>query len=221
MKKSKKLNTNINSKEKKINSVLLLAGLIICFSILLSFLLKNFVIIIIGFLISGLTLFLYYNKKSNEKMNLEKSYENEFVDIINYFEMFLMNNLNIYQAFTEVLSYATPWMRNKIETLLLEIDDDKTVKPFISFAKNFKNAAIENVMISIYQMVDDGNNDISLNQFNLLFDKFEENNRREFILKKENDLEKLNVFPLVGAMITTFILTFSILNVVGEMMNGI
>lgn len=221
MKKSKKLNTNINSKEKKINSVLLLAGLIICFSILLSFLLKNFVIIVIGFLISGLTLFLYYNKKSNEKMNLEKSYENEFVDIINYFEMFLMNNLNIYQAFTEVLSYATPWMRNKIETLLLEIDDDKTVKPFISFAKNFKNAAIENVMISIYQMVDDGNNDISLNQFNLLFDKFEENNRREFILKKENDLEKLNVFPLVGAMITTFILTFSILNVVGEMMNGI
>ena len=221
MKKSKKLNTNIKSKEKKINSVLLLAGLIICFSILLSFLLKNFVIIVIGFLISGLTLFLYYNKKSNEKMNLEKSYENEFVDIINYFEMFLMNNLNIYQAFTEVLSYATPWMRNKIETLLLEIDDDKTVKPFISFAKNFKNAAIENVMISIYQMVDDGNNDISLNQFNLLFDKFEENNRREFILKKENDLEKLNVFPLVGAMITTFILTFSILNVVGEMMNGI
>lgn len=221
MKKSKKLNTNINSKEKKINSVLLLAGLIICFSILLSFLLKNFVIIIIGFLISGLTLFLYYTKKSNEKMNLEKSHENEFVDIINYFEMFLMNNLNIYQAFTEVLSYATPWMRNKIEALLLEIDDDKTVKPFISFAKNFKNAAIENVMISIYQMVDDGNNDISLNQFNLLFDKFEENNRREFILKKENDLEKLNVFPLVGAMITTFILTFSILNVVGEMMNGI
>lgn len=221
MKKSKKLNTNINSKGKKINSVLLLAGLIICFSILLSFLSKNFVIIIIGFLISGLTLFLYYTKKSNEKMNLEKSYENEFVDIINYFEMFLMNNLNIYQAFTEVLSYATPWMRNKIETLLLEIDDDKTVKPFISFAKNFKNAAIENVMISIYQMVDDGNNDISLNQFNLLFDKFEENNRREFILKKENDLEKLNVFPLVGAMITTFILTFSILNVVGEMMNGI
>lgn len=221
MKKSKKLNTNINSKEKKINSVLLLAGLIICFSILLSFLIKNFVIIIIGFLISGLTLFLYYTKKSNEKMNLEKSHENEFVDIINYFEMFLMNNLNIYQAFTEVLSYATPWMRNKIEALLLEIDDDKTVKPFISFAKNFKNAAIENVMISIYQMVDDGNNDISLNQFNLLFDKFEENNRREFILKKENDLEKLNVFPLVGAMITTFILTFSILNVVGEMMNGI
>ena len=57
----------------------------------------------------------------DKPINLEKSYENEFVDIINYFEMFLMNNLNIYQAFTEVLSYATPWMRNKIETLLLEI----------------------------------------------------------------------------------------------------
>lgn len=221
MKKSKKLNANIKTKNSKRNNVFLLAGLIICLAIILGFYLKNFIFIIIGVLISGLTIFLYYTRQSNEKNNLEKSHENEFVDIINYFEMFLMNNLNIYQAFTEVLSYTSPWMRNKIDTLLSEIDDDKTVKPFITFAKNFKNGAIENVMISIYQMIDDGNNDVSLSQFNLLFDKFEENNRREFILKKENDLEKLNVFPLIGAMITTLILTFSILNVVGEMMNGI
>lgn len=219
MKKSKKVNTTLAPSNKvKIN--LLLPIIVLIAGAGAFMVLKNILIIVFAFLICALLIFLQYVKSSKQKGDIEKAHENEFVDIINYFEMFLANDFNIYQSFQEVLAYSSPWMRNKIETLLISIDEDKSVKPFISFAKNFKNGAIENVMISIYQMIDDGHNNVSLSQFNLMFDKFEENNRREIIYKKESDLQKLNVYPLVGAIITTLILTFSILSLVGEMTNG-
>lgn len=219
MKKSKKVNTTLAPSNKvKIN--LLLPIIVLIAGAGAFMVLKNILIIVFAFLICALSIFLQYVKSSKQKADIEKAHENEFVDIINYFEMFLANDFNIYQSFQEVLAYSSPWMRNKIETLLISIDEDKSVKPFISFAKNFKNGAIENVMISIYQMIDDGHNNVSLSQFNLMFDKFEENNRREIIYKKESDLQKLNVYPLVGAIITTLILTFSILSLVGEMTNG-
>ena len=219
MKKSKKVNSALVPNKKASNYCSLIVAILIAGSAI-SVLLKKYIIIVFAFLICVLLLFLKYVKSSKQKLEIEKAHENEFVDIINYFEMFLANDFNIYQAFQEVLVYSSPWMRNKIETLLFAIDEDKSVKPFISFAKNFKNSSIENVMISIYQMIDDGHNNITLSQFNLMFDKFEENNRREIIYKKESELQRLNIYPLVGAIITTLILTFSILSVVGELTNG-
>lgn len=219
MKKSKKVNSALIPNKKASNYYSSIVTILIAGSAI-SVLLKKYIIIVFAFLICVLLLFLKYVKSSKQKLEIEKAHENEFVDIINYFEMFLANDFNIYQAFQEVLVYSSPWMRNKIETLLFAIDEDKSVKPFISFAKNFKNASIENVMISIYQMIDDGHNNITLSQFNLMFDKFEENNRREIIYKKESELQRLNIYPLIGAIITTLILTFSILSVVGELTNG-
>ena len=222
MKKLIKLNTSIDKNAKSNQSKILSIVLILIFltSGAASILLKNYIFAVIGLLIAALVLFLNYINRTRSKQGLEKMHENEFVDIINYFETFLANDLNIYQSFQEVLVYASPWMRNKIETMLAEIDEDKSVKPFIKFAQNFKNTSIENVMVSIYQMIEDGHNNTSLNQFDLLFDKFEENSKREFIRKKENELERLNMFPLIGAIITTVILTLSILSIVGEMING-
>lgn len=221
MKKSKEREDKVLYKKKKTNYLILLPLVLALIVIVLTLVFKNYLIAIIGLLSIAFMVFLYFNKQSQAKIAVEKSHEIEFVDIINYFEMFLANNMNIYQAFKESMAYASPWMSNKIERLLEEIDEDKTVRPFINFSKNFKNGVIENVMISIYQMVDDGHNEISLTQFNLMFEKFEENNRQDVIHKADNDLQRLNTLPLVGSIAITVILTISILNIVGEMINGI
>ena len=141
MKKSKKVNSALVPNKKASNYCSLIVAILIAGSAI-SVLLKKYIIIVFAFLICVLLLFLKYVKSSKQKLEIEKAHENEFVDIINYFEMFLANDFNIYQAFQEVLVYSSPWMRNKIETLLFAIDEDKSVKPFISFAKNFKNSSI-------------------------------------------------------------------------------
>ena len=221
MKKLKEREDKTQYNQKQNNLIILFPLVLALIIVALTIIFKNYLIAVLGLASIALMVFLYFTNKSQAKLAIEKSHEIEFVDLINYFEMFLANNMNIYQAFRETIAYSSPWMSNKIERLLEEIDEDKTVKPFINFAKNFKNGVIENVMISIYQMVDDGHNDISLTQFNLMFEKFEENNRECIIRQAENKLNRLNTYPLIGSIIVTVILTISIISIVGEMINGI
>mgnify|MGYP003297993930 FL=1 len=112
-------------------------------------------------------------------------------------------------------------MKEAIGNLLKNIDEDKSVQPFVDFARLFNNTIIENVMISIYQMIDEGENVHSVSQFSLLFNEFAKNNEENAFDKKVKSLESLNTFPLIGAAAITIILTFGIFSIIGDLINVI
>ncbi|HBS10712.1 MAG TPA: hypothetical protein DEA28_03205, partial [Firmicutes bacterium] len=60
----------------------------------------------------------------------------------------------------------------KLIELLDNIDNDKTIKPFITFANYFNDKKIEEVMIAIYEMVNEGNNENYINQFVSIFETY-------------------------------------------------
>lgn len=155
------------------------------------------------------------DRKNNEKHNAE------FISLLSYFEIFIGNNKNVYTAFQLLIPYASPWMQERIEDLLKEINVDKSVQPFVNFSNNFSHRVIQSVMLSIFQMVDSGENDESMNQFNYLFITMSTNQQIELKKNKESKLDNLNVLPLIGAGAITIILIFSILVIVGGMINGI
>ena len=141
--------------------------------------------------------------------------------IISYFEVYIQNKNNVYQSFNMLIPYCSDWMKDKIENFLKEIDEDKTVQPFINFAKNFKQLASHSLLLSIYQMVDQGENSTQLKQFNVIFDEMAKNRTKEMMEEKEKGLANMSVFPLIGAGIITIILTISILSILGDLMNVI
>ena len=100
--------------------------------------------------------------------------------------------------------------------MLKEIDQDKSVAPFVNFANNFEYLVIQNVMISIYQMVDQGESQQMLSQFDHLFTSLSDNLFSEKIESKTKSLDTLNAFPLLGAGLITIILTFSIMSILGD-----
>ena len=110
-------------------------------------------------------------------------------------------------------------MEEQINSLILEIDNDKTVTPFINFANKFTNKVTTNVMLSIYQMVDEGENNIHLIQFQSLFDELSKNHQKELIDSKDRSMSSLSSFPLIGAGAITVLLTFGIISLMGEMIN--
>ena len=120
-----------------------------------------------------------------------------------------------------LLSYCSDWMKDKIEIFLKEIDEDKSVQPFVNFAKNFKQLASHSLMLSIYQMVDQGENSEQLQQFNVIFDELAKNRNREMMEQKERGLANMSTFPLIGAGLITVTLTISILSILGDLMNVI
>ena len=112
-------------------------------------------------------------------------------------------------------------MKEKIETLLSEIDEDKTVQPFVNFARNFQQLSSHSLMLSIYQMIDQGENSEQLLQFNVIFDELSKNRNKEMVNQQDRALSNMSTFPLIGAGMITITLTISILTILGDLINVI
>ena len=174
------------------------------------------IVIIVGLLFLDFFLLTRYNDK---KQIVLKSRENELVAIISYFEVYIQNNNNVYQSFAQLLPYCSSWMKDKIEILLKEIDVDKSVQPFIDFANNFQQLSTHSLMLSIYQMIDQGENSEQLLQFNVIFDELSRTRNKELIDQKDKSLSSMSTFPLIGAGLITVSLTISILTILGDLIN--
>ena len=209
------------SYKKEILKIALINAVLLLGVFALFYFLNNYIfpiIILIGTLALDYFLLTRFNDK---KKALLKERENELVAIISYFEVYIQNKNNVYQSFNMLIPYCSDWMKDKIENFLKEIDEDKTVQPFINFAHNFKQLASHSLLLSIYQMVDQGENSTQLKQFNVIFDEMAKNRTKEMMEEKEKGLANMSVFPLIGAGIITIILTISILSILGDLMNVI
>lgn len=182
---------------------------------------KMVMVLIVGLLsIFGIDYFFYFTY-SGRKAQLIKDRSDEFVHIISYFRIFIKNKNNVYQSFNRLLTYSSDWMKDKIEIMLNAIDSDKSIKPFTDFADRFDLPIARNVMISIYQMVEQGEASEQLNQFTILFEQMSQTLNDERKDRKFRSFDIISFMPIIGAGFVTMALTFSMLSIVGDMVNVI
>ena len=179
------------------------------------------IVLIVGILVVVGVNYLFYFTYSGRKAQLIKERSDEFVHIISYFRIFIRNKNNVYQSFNKLLTYSSDWMKDKIEIMLTAIDSDKTIKPFTDFADRFDLPIARNVMISIYQMIEQGEISEQLNQFTILFEQMSKTLNDERKDRKARSFDIVSFLPIVGAGLVTLALTFSMLTIVGEMANVI
>ena len=161
------------------------------------------------------------SRYNDKKKTLLKNRDDELISLISYFDVYIRNNNNVYQSFNLLIPYCSNWMKEKIEGLLAEIDKDKSVQPFVNFANCFTSISIHSLMLSIYQMVDQGESSEQLTHFNLIFDEISKNRNDEMIEQKKKSLSNMSTFPLAGAGLITISLTISILTILGDLVNVI
>ena len=205
------------SYKKEITKVLLINIVILICVIVIYFFLSNLIYAIMLFVGLCLLDFFLLTRYNDKKQAILKNRENELVAIISYFEVYIQNNNNVYQSFAQLVPYCSDWMKDKIETMLNEIDSDKTVQPFINFANNFQQLSSHSLMLSIYQMIDQGENSEQLIQFNVIFDELSKNRNKELVNQQDRALSNMSTFPLVGAGLITITLTISILTILGDL----
>lgn len=220
MKRFNELLTFISAnKTKELIKIVVINVLIIAASVVLTIFLKQVMIAFVGIIVMAVANYLIFNSYSERKKAILDEREHEFIAIISYFQFFITNSYNVYQAFQSLIAYASPWMEEQIQSLIIEIDNDKSVKPFINFANKFKNNVAGNVMMSIYQMVDEGENGLHMYQFSSLFQQLSKSQQMELIDSKERSMSSVSSFPLIGAGAIAVLLTFGIISVMGDMIN--
>ena len=220
--KFKKYIESLGYSFKKEILIIVLGNILCLASVIVTYLLSKQLFVSLSLL---LTIFIFngfiYYRYNNRKKEILDSHEDEFVTIISYFQIFIRNNKNVYQAFQSALSYASEWMQEKIQSFLFNIDNDKSVKPFVDFAKNFQAPITHNIMLLIYQMVDEGEKGDHMLQFSVIFDQLSLSQQKARLDNKEKSLGGLSTFPLIGAGAITLIITFGIISIMGEMINVI
>lgn len=209
------------SPRKEIIRYIFILTVLIFVGIGIFFLTKNIVLPLFLFPVIFLFSILYFTrfgkmKDKKDAMNIE-----EFSILFGYFRIYIKNGFSVYSALKEIRMFADDSLRKMLDTLLREIDNDKTVQPFINFSKNFKEIIVKEMMISIYQMVDDGEQSDYLMQFELIFDKFSELIAEKNLKTKDSKLGTITSSPLVGSCFMIIVLAIGIIGIIGELVNGI
>lgn len=207
------------SYRKEILKIALISLALLISAALMLYFLKNIIYTIMIFIALVVVDYMLLTRYNDKKKMLIKARENELITLITYFEVYIRNKNNVYQSFNLLISYCSSWMKDKIETLLKEIDSDKSVQPFVNFANNFEQLSSHSLLLSIYQMVDQGESSEQLAQFDVIFDEIARNRHKEMKEQKEKSLSNMSTFPLIGAGAITVVLTISIISVLGDLMN--
>lgn len=218
--KERIINLGLNLR-KEITLLIILNVSILLIGITLVILLKNLLLLIAIFFVLLVTNYLYISRYQSLENTQKENNLKDLTNIITFFKVYLENGFNVYTSLKEVSEFANPFLHEKLFYLLHQIDEDKSVQPFINFAKNFDELIIEQLFISIYQMVDEGNNSSYLRQFELIFNKLSSEIYNNEFLKKEKRLSSITMFPLIGSGLLIIMITIGVVQVIGEMLYGL
>lgn len=217
MKKIKKEIEFLNKSYKKEITNLILINLLIVltFSFLVYFT-KNLVILTYFFGILIIFNFTYLTRYQRIINKNNANLVNDFINTFSYFRIYISNNMNVYNALKAVSEYSTPLIKTKLLILLDEIDEDKSLQPYLNFASNFNNKKVEEVMIAIYEMVNEGNSENYLNQFMNVFTSFKYRNEKKHQEKRMTKFNLINSISMLGMMLVMILIMFSVITLVGE-----
>lgn len=217
MKKLKEKINFLNKNYKTEITRLLIIDFLICVSfIFLVIYSKNLLILIYFFGILVVFNFFYLTRYQRIINKNNANLINDFINTFSYFRIYISNNMNAYNAFKEVSKYSSPFIKTKLLVLLDEIDEDKSLKPYMNFAKNFNNKKVEEVMIAIYEMVNEGNSENYLNQFTSVFTSFKARVEKTNQEKRFSKFNLINAMSMGGMMLIMILIMLSIVNMVGE-----
>ena len=192
------------------------SALVFVISIVLTVLFKNILMIGVSFLFIMVYAFSFYYRYSKKKQEIERNYINAFINYFSFFRIYIANGESVYLALNKTLEFASDNIKPFIEGLLAEIDKDKTIQPFIRFAANFKMKLIEDIMISVFEMVENGNNINYINQFTTIFENFKLRINRSNSESRFNKFDTFINSSLIGSGLIMIVLVYGIINLIGE-----
>lgn len=198
----------IKKRWKRIYLLSLIIFIFCCFAFPLKFSVFIFVLMLLYVEIEKKS----YSSKVQKIKNIKQL---EFINFISYITVFLENKFNVYQSLNICLPYINKYLRDDIELFIKEIDNDKSIIPYMNLAQKIETSQINQIMMLLYQIDKNGYDSKYLSKFPYLLDKANEINMKEKIMKKRNELGIFSLIPLLSLLIIIFYMVFSIIGMVG------
>ena len=167
----------------------------------------------------GVFTFYFFTRYGSVKRKRIEDLGREFVNVFTFFGIFITDGFTVYNALEAVEPYCSEEFARRLRALLAGIDEDKSVTPFVEFAKGFEDISVKEVMLSVYQMVDEGEGGVYIRQFQKLFGRLSDTRHAMDSAKRLSRLDTLSFLPLAGSGIAMLALTLSIMEIMGGLMD--
>ncbi len=207
---------NLNYK-REISTLIILNIIILILSFVIFIFAKNIRLLLYFAIILVLFNFYYLTKYNRIIVKRKNDLTFDFINVFSYFRIYISNYRNVYMSIKEISNYASPFIKIKLIELLDNIDNDKTIKPFITFANYFNDKKIEEVMIAIYEMVNEGNNENYINQFVSIFETYKARIEKTKEEKRINTFNRICSLSIIGVGILMIIIMLGIVNMIGDL----
>ena len=183
---------------------------------LILYLIFRKIILSFGVILLYLVLELYIkSNEKNKKDKLIKEKEYEFSNLLSYLLVFLDNNFNVYQALQLSMGYCKECLVKDVETLINEIDLDKSIIPYQNFAKQFNSNVIYQIVMMIYQLDINGYDSKYLASFPSLIASLKQARIDSIIQARKMNMSFMTIIPLLSLLIIVFSLVIYILSMIG------
>lgn len=206
--------------KKEVAILTSLTTLSLAISFVVYFLTNNLVLLSFGLIVSLGIIYFLFKRYDYMLENRRRHLEMEFIEVFSYLRIYLSNKESVYRSLKQASEYTSIEMKREITNFLDRIDEDKSILPFIEFGNSFKNKVIEEVMISLYQMIDGGFTENYLNQFISLFDNFKSRYLKEDMLNRYKKMDVFTTLSLLGSGYILLTMLLIIVNIIGGMTNG-
>jgi hypothetical protein len=135
-------------------------------------------------------------------------------------KVLLFQGLTPYQAFKQSLLYIPEVLIPPFSTLLLRIEVDKTIEPYMAIAKEFKSLVIEQLFLTVYQLEGQGGYQ-SLHHFEYIFEQSDLQFHQKTLQNLKQNMTSNLSLAMIGTGILTFSLLIGIISMIGDLIYGI
>lgn len=130
--------------------------------------------------------------------------------------LFLKTN-NVYNSLKKELEYSNEPIKKHLENLILDIEEDKTIIPYQTFARNMEFKEAELVMSMLFTFSEYSLKSENLKSLEILIDKLYENEIEAFVENKKKHLFLYSNYTILLMVSFTFgLAAFMFLEILGK-----
>lgn len=162
----------------------------------------------------------YVSLKANQERLIQQK-QQHLLSAYRLIKVLVMQGQSPYQALVTVLPFVDQTIADAFHQLLLAIDQDKSLHPYLQFANQFQSLMIEQLLFALYQLENQGGDARHFQQFQYLFDQAEQQHYQHEVEQFHEHMQQQNQWVMVATGLIALSLLLGVMTLIGGMIRGV
>jgi len=152
---------------------------------------------------------------------ISRNLQRQVIDAYRLIKVLILQGQAPYQAMQTILPFLEANLADAFHGFLIDIDQDKSIQPYLQFAKRFQSLMVEQLLFSLYQLENQGGDGRQLQQFQYLFDQVEHQFYQQELLQFHEKMQQQTHWVMLATALIALTLLVGVMQLIGGMLYGL